>query len=257
MSRLVVRDAHWAQQGRAIVAGASFALQAGELVALLGPNGAGKTSLVRIALGLLPGATGAVAIDDQPIGQLDASARARRIAYLPQQRPLAWPQRVRDVVALGRFAHGVALGRLGPTDAEAVDRALLACDVAGLADRAADTLSGGEMARVHLARALAADAPLILADEPIAALDPRHQHDVMALFRGFADRGGGALVVLHDLALAARYADRLIWMKDGRIVADGPTAETLTPARIADVYGVRARIAGGGAETDVHIDGPA
>lgn len=257
MSRLVVRDAHWAQQGRAIVDRASFALEAGELVALLGPNGAGKTSLVRLALGLLASPAASVTIDGQPLDALDPSARARRIAYLPQQRPLAWPQRVRDVVALGRFAHGVALGRLGVADAEAVDRALAACDVTGLADRAADTLSGGEMARVHLARALAADAPLILADEPIAALDPRHQHDVMALFRGFADRGGGALVVLHDLALAARYADRLIWMKDGRIVADGPVAETLTPARITDVYGVRARIAGGGTEIDVHIDGPA
>jgi iron complex transport system ATP-binding protein len=257
MSRLSVANVGWAANGRAIVDGASFALAAGELVALLGPNGAGKTSLVRLALGLLPSPPGAVTIDDAPLAGLDAAARARQLAYLPQQRPLAWPQRVRDVVALGRFAHGVALGRLGGADADAVARALAACDIAPLADRPADTLSGGEMARVHLARALAAEAPLILADEPIAALDPRHQHEVMALFRGFADRGGGALVVLHDLALAARYADRLIWMKDGRIVADGPVAATLTPARIAEVYGVRARIEGARRDLRVQIDGPA
>ncbi len=254
MSRLAVQGVAWRQGGRAIVDAASFALGPGELVALLGPNGAGKTSLVRLALGLLRPAEGAVTIDDVDVARLGAADRARRIGYLPQQRPLAWPARVRDIVALGRFAHGGALGRLAEADAEAVARALAACDVAHLAGRAADTLSGGEMARVHLARALAAEAPLLVADEPIAALDPRHQHDVMTLFRGFADRGGGALVVLHDLALAARCADRLIWMKDGRIVADGPTAATLTSARIADIYGVRARI---GPDLAVQIDGPA
>lgn len=252
---LVVRDATWRVAGRTVIAGAGFALAPGSLVALLGPNGAGKSSLVRLALGLLPGATGDVMIDDMPVRGLGPADRARRIAYLPQQRPLAWPARVRDVVALGRFAHGGALGRLGAADAEAVDRALAACDVAHLGDRAADTLSGGEMARVHLARALAAEAPLVIADEPIAALDPRHQHDVMALFRAFADRGGGALVVLHDLALAARYADRLIWMRDGAIVADGPVTETLTEARIADVYGVRARIVAGPSGPGVTVEG--
>ena len=254
MSRLAVQGVAWRQGGRAIVDAASFALGPGELVALLGPNGAGKTSLVRLALGLLRPDQGAVTIDDVDVARLGAAERARRIGYLPQQRPLAWPAQVRDIVALGRFAHGGALGRLGGADAAAVARALAASDVAHLAGRAADTLSGGEMARVHLARALAADAPLLVADEPIAALDPRHQHDVMALFRGFADRGGGALVVLHDLALAARYADRLIWMKDGRIEADGPTAATLTSARVADIYGVRARI---GPDLGVQIDGPA
>jgi iron complex transport system ATP-binding protein len=126
-----------------------------------------------------------------------------------------------------------------------VDRAVDACGLAALADRAADTLSGGELARVHVARAFAAETPMVVADEPVASLDPRHQHGIMALFRGHVDRGGGALVVLHDLDLAARYADRLVWMQGGALVADGPVAETMTAGRIAEVYGVLARVDGG------------
>jgi iron complex transport system ATP-binding protein len=222
-----------------IVTDASFTLAPGELVVLLGPNGAGKTTLLRMALGLLPADIGR-----SNVAPLSARDRARRVSYLPQARPLAWPAKVRDVIALGRFAHGAALGRLGPVDRAAVERAIAACDLDALADRSADTLSGGELARVHLARALAAEAPLIVADEPAASLDPRHQHSVLGLLRDFVAGGGGALAVLHDLALAARYADRLIWMKDGRIVAQGSVAETMTEARIAEIYGVTARVDG-------------
>ena len=170
--------------------------------------------------------------------------RARRASYLPQRRPLAWPSPVRDVVALGRFSHGAALGRLGDADRQAVAVALEACDLTALADRAADTLSGGELARVHFARAFAAEAPLLIADEPVAALDPRHQHRIMELVRSFVDTGGGALIVLHDVALAARFADRLLWMLDGRMVADGTPAGTLSAERLAEVYGVKAGVEG-------------
>lgn len=233
-----------------LVADADLTVSPGELVVLLGPNGAGKTSLLRAAIGLA-GASGTATLNGHATASMPAVARARALSYLPQMRPLAWPARVRDVVALGRFAHGVTLGRLSPRDAEAVDAALVRCDLTALADRATDTLSGGELARVHLARALAAEAPLIVADEPVAALDPRHQHRVMGLLRDFVRGGGGALAVLHDLALAAAYADRLVWMKDGRIVSDGSVRETMTVERIAQVYGVRARIIDG----DVLIDG--
>jgi iron complex transport system ATP-binding protein len=174
--------------------------------------------------------------------------RARTVAYLPQQRPLAWPNAVRDVVALGRFAYGAAPGRLSREDAEAVDRAVALCDLSAFVSRAADTLSGGELARMHCARAFAAETPLLIADEPVAALDPRHQFRIMDIIRSYVERGGGALVVLHDMSLAARYATRLIWMKDGRIVANGTPAETLTPERLADIYGVQARIDG------VHVE---
>ncbi|MEM1263512.1 MAG: ABC transporter ATP-binding protein [Pseudomonadota bacterium] len=234
-----------------LVERASFACQPGELVALLGPNGAGKTTLLRAALGLLPPTSGTATLAGDDTQRLAPLERARRVSYLPQRRPLAWPSPVRDVVALGRFSHGAALGRLGDTDQQAVARALDACDLTALADRATDTLSGGELARAHFARALAAQAPLLVADEPVAALDPRHQHRIMKIVRDFVDNGGGALIVLHDISLAASFADRLLWMHAGAIVADGTPTETLTVDRLADVYGVRAAIDG----NSVQIEG--
>jgi iron complex transport system ATP-binding protein len=141
---------------------------------------------------------------------------------------------------------GDAPGRLGGSDVAAVERALGDCDLTSLRDRAVDTLSGGELARVHLARALAAEAPYIVADEPVASLDPRHQLRVLALFERFVENGGGALVVLHDLSLAHRHAGRIIWMAEGRIVDEGP----VTPSRIAAVYGVRAQVDANGVVID-------
>ena len=246
MSGLVVRGLGVAVRGRMLVEGIDLTVAAGELVVLLGPNGAGKTSLLRGALGLVRAAAGTATIDGAEACTMTPAARARALAYLPQARPLAWPQAVRDVVALGRFAHGGALGRLSAADEAAVETALAECDLTAFADRSTATLSGGELARVHLARALAAQAPLIVADEPVAGLDPYHQHRVMAGLRAFVANGGGALAVLHDLDLAARYADRLVWMKAGRVVASGGVAETLTTERVSDVYNVRVVVAGGG-----------
>lgn len=227
-----------------LVKSASFSLRRGEFVALLGPNGAGKTMLLRAALGLEKRAGGAARIGDDDTAELASVQRARLLSYLPQLRPLAWPNRVYDIVSLGRYAYGASPGRLMKEDEKAVEDAIAACDIAHLAMRKADTLSGGELSRVHCARAFAASTPLIVADEPAAALDPRHQFRVMDLFRGFVDQGGGALVVLHDIALAARYADRLLWMSCGEIVAEGAPDETITPERLAAVYGVKARVDG-------------
>jgi iron complex transport system ATP-binding protein len=224
--------------GRPVVRGASWRMRGGELVALLGANGAGKTTALRAVLGLASRSGGKVRVGGDDPARMPPSERARRIAYLPQIRPLAWPVRVRDVVALGRFAHGATLGRLGPADQQAVAHAVRACDLERFVERPCSTLSGGELARVHVARALAADAPFLLADEPTAALDPLHQYQVMQLLRAGADAGRGVLVVMHDAALAAGVADRLLWMADGRIVADGSPEATLTPARLAEVYGV-------------------
>ena len=238
--------------GTTLVRGASFHLQAGELVALLGPNGAGKTSLLRGAIGLAPAEAGWARIDGENAAAMSPRRRARHMAYLPQNRPLAWPNPVRDVVALGRFSHGAALGRLRGADRDAVERALASCDLDDMAGRSTATLSGGELARVHCARAFAAEAPLLIADEPVAELDPYHHFRVMDLIRTFVDAGGGALVVLHDVALAARYANRLIWMKDGGIIADGPPGETLTAQRLAEIYGVRGHVDG----TRVELEGP-
>lgn len=250
MTELRIEHVTVESDGATLVDQASLTVRSGELAVLLGPNGAGKTSLMRVAAGVEPASAGTVLLDGRDIAAMSPSDRARLAAYLPQTRPLAWPCLVRDVVALGRFAHGAALGRPAPEDRRAIEAAIGKCQLTDFAHRRTDTLSGGELARVHLARAFAAEAPLLLADEPVAALDPRHQFQIMELMRAYVAEGGGALIVLHDLSLAARFADRLIWMKDGRILADGPPAETLTPERLADIYGVKASIDGLSIEVD-------
>ncbi|MEM6415303.1 MAG: ABC transporter ATP-binding protein [Pseudomonadota bacterium] len=252
MTDMVVKNLTVKAKAATLVDDASFRLAPKEFVAVLGPNGAGKTSLLRASLGLELISSGSALLGGDETWGLSPAVRARRIAYLPQIRPLAWPNTVRDVIALGRFAHGAALGRLVGPDAEAVDRAIAACDLSQLQHRAVDTLSGGELARMHCARAFAAEAPLLIADEPIAALDPRHQFRILDLIADFVKKGGGALVVLHDVNLAARYATRLIWMNKGQIIADGPPSETLTAERLSEVYGVRATVDG----TKVEMDRP-
>jgi iron complex transport system ATP-binding protein len=225
-----------------IVQDASLSLMPGELVAILGPNGAGKTSLLRILLGIARTTSGSAKLNGQDCFGMSPSERAKIVSYLPQRRPLAWPYRVHDVVALGRFAHGAALGRLSPVDNAAVADAIDACKLGELQHRGTDNLSGGELARVHFARTIAAKAPLLIADEPVAELDPKHQILVADLIRQFVNDGGGALVVLHEVALAARIADRLIWMKNGRIIAEGSPQDTLNSKIMQDVYGVRAHV---------------
>lgn len=244
MTELRLCDLVVRRDGTDRVRGVSLVVSPGELVVLLGPNGAGKTLTLRAGLGIEAAQAGTTLLGGKDTSRLSALQRARRVAYLPQSRPLAWPSRVEDLVALGRFAYGAAPGRLSEADSAAVEAALVACQIEALRHRRADTLSGGELARVHCARAFAAGAPLMVADEPVAALDPRHQFRVMDLFRSFVSKGGGALVVLHDIALAARFADRLIWMQAGQVVAAGSPEETLTAARLADIYGVRARVEG-------------
>ncbi|GGY56252.1 ABC transporter ATP-binding protein [Parvularcula lutaonensis] len=236
MKNIAVRKA-----AAVLVEDVDFTVDPGRLVAIIGPNGAGKTSLLRAGIGL-EDHRGSVSVDGADWASLSPTERARKISYLPQKRPLAWPLKVRDIVALGRFAYGAAPRSLAGTDARAVDAAIASCSLEPFADRAADTLSGGEEARLHCARAFAAETPYILADEPATSLDPYHQRQVMKLFKGYTERGGGAAVVLHDMGLAAHYADDLLVLKQGRVVAEGPTASTLTADLIEDVYGVKARV---------------
>ncbi|MEM9387046.1 MAG: ABC transporter ATP-binding protein [Pseudomonadota bacterium] len=228
--------------GRSLLRDISLRLGSGELVVLIGPNGAGKTTLLRCAIGLTTPNAGSVLIDGQEPRHLSATARARLLSYLPQTRVMTWPLLVEDTVALGRFAYGAAPGRLNQQDAAAIARALHACDLTRFAQRATNTLSGGELARVHCARVFAAETPWLIADEPVAALDPLHQFQVMALLRKYVERGGGALVVLHDIALAARFADRLLWLHDGQLIADGSPRETLTAQRLRTVFGMEASV---------------
>ena len=238
--RLAVEGLGVSLSGRAVVAEASFALPAGTLAAIVGPNGAGKTSLLRALVGLVPH-TGRARLDGDDLAALPPKARARRLAYLPQGHEAHWPLPARDIVALGRLPHGAGdPTRLAPADAAAVAAALEATDTTAFADRPVTTLSGGERARIALARVFAVGAGLILADEPTAALDPRHQLAVMARLREAARTGATVVTVTHDLGLASRFAERVLVMDRGRIVADGVPEGALAPEVLARVFGITA-----------------
>ena len=226
--------------GRHVLCDVSFALSPGHLVALVGPNGAGKTTLLRALAGLVP-SDGAVHVGGDAVSSLTLRERARRFAYLPQGHIVYWPLPARDIVALGRYPHGATdPARLTAKDTDAVRRAMQATDVMEFSERRVTELSGGERSRVALARVLAVEAPVILADEPTASLDPRHQFDVMKSLRASADKGVLVIVVTHDLGLAARFADTVLVLSDGRLVSQGAPAEALSEKIMGEVFRISA-----------------
>jgi iron complex transport system ATP-binding protein len=226
--------------GRLVLNDVSLSLASGHLVALVGPNGAGKTTLLRALAGLVPSG-GAIRVRGDALSSLSLRERARRFAYLPQGHIVHWPLPARDIVALGRYPHGATdPARLTPKDTEAVLRAMQATDVMEFCERRVTKLSGGERSRVALARVLAVEAPVILADEPTASLDPRHQFDVMKSLRAAADRGTLVVVVTHDLGLAARFADTVLVLSKGRIVSQGTPTEALSEQIMGDVFAISA-----------------
>ncbi|MFO6447657.1 ABC transporter ATP-binding protein [Erythrobacter sp. NE805] len=237
--------------GVAVVERLSAVFSPGEITAIVGPNGAGKSSLLLGLAGLLPPAEGEVTLGGARLDSLHPRARAQAIGYLPQSPDIAWDVSAESLVALGRLPwrdRGTA----------AIEAALRALDCKSLRDRPVSRLSGGERARVLLARVLAGEPRWILADEPLAALDLAHQLGLARHLRACAAAGQGVVVVLHDLALAMNHADRVLVLKDARLIADGPPGEALAPEVIARGWGVAARWLGeGGARALVTGPGPA
>jgi iron complex transport system ATP-binding protein len=221
-------------RGRRVLADVSAAFAAGRITVILGPNGAGKTSLLRAAAGLIAPSAGKIAIDGRAIAAMRRDDRARTIGYLPQSGDVAWNMPARDVVALGRLPHSAGVAE----DIAAVLAAMAATDTEQFAERRVGELSGGERARVLLARVLAGEPQWLLADEPLASLDPAHQLDLLDRLRGQAARGVGVVVVLHDLVQAARVADEILLLRDGRVFASGQPDEVLTPQHLRDAFGV-------------------
>ncbi len=214
-------------------------LQAGEVLGIVGPNGAGKSTLLKTLAGVQVADAGTVLFDDKPIAALTAGKRARQLAYLEQRPSVYWPLTVRQVVGLGRLPYGSVANVQAQLT---IDAALSGTDITTLQTRAFHTLSEGEKMRVHLARVLAGTPKLILADEPTAALDPWHQLQVLELLRAEAARGTGILLVMHDLALAARFCNRLLLLDQGRAVTCGAPAEVLTAATLAAIWRIDATL---------------
>lgn len=237
--------------GRVALNAVTAAFQKGQVTGLVGPNGAGKTTLLRVALNLLPVKSGEVRVLDRVLADWPREELARKLAYLPQGAQAHWPVKVRRIVALGRLPHRTSLAPLSDADLAAVDDALARCDATRFAERRLDELSAGERARVLMARALATKASVLLADEPAAHLDPAHQLRLMELLRDEAARGVAVIVTLHDLALASRYCDNVVVLRNGAVAASGAPDEALSDEALARVFEISALRMGDGRGTIV------
>ncbi|MEA2331714.1 MAG: heme transport system ATP-binding protein [Thermoleophilaceae bacterium] len=235
---LACRDVAWRPRRGAdpIVDGVTLELRAGELLALAGPNGAGKSTLLSLLAGERPPSDGVVELDGMPLAAFEPRALARRRAVMRQHPASPFGFFAYEIVELGRSPWKGLRGRT--EDAEAIERAMDRAQVSELALRRASVLSGGEQARLALARVLAQETAILMLDEPTASLDPRHQHAVLAVARELAAEGRSVLAVLHDLGLAADYADRVAVMHRGRLASCGPPAEALADALLEEVYEV-------------------
>lgn len=242
MTILSVRDLTVRLGERRVLDGVSLTVDCGETVGLIGPNGAGKTTLLRASAGLVDAEQGTISVRGTTLAAMDRRTRGRTIAYLPQDATCHWPLQVERLVALGRMPHLLPWQRPSGEHAAAIDAAMSRADVGYLAGRNVQALSGGERARVLLARALAVEPALLLADEPVAGLDPGHQLQMMAVFRQQARAGASVIVTLHDLSLAARFCDRVIMLCDGFVVADGCPDAVFAPDRLASVFHIHAKI---------------
>jgi len=217
--------------------GVSMGVPVGSMYAVLGPNGAGKSTLLRALLGLVRPESGQALLGDRASGSWAPRDRARRVGVVPQNETISFPLRARDLVAMGRYPY---LGPLAPAsqrDDAVVAEALARCDVAGLADRYVDTLSGGELQRVRLARALAQEPQTLVLDEPTASLDLRHEMEILHLLKGEAEGGRTVFYTTHHLDLAARFADHILLLHRGKVMAEGSPAEVLQAEMVGRVFG--------------------
>jgi len=226
---------------RTVLAAVDFELMPGELVLLAGRNGAGKSTLLRLLVGALCAEAGNVTLHGREVHSFEPLARARELAFVEQESDSPFEFTGRQLVEMGRYPHSPRTSMLGPADRDAVERALTAVDATTFCDRPVTTLSGGERRRIAVARALATEAPLMLLDEPTANLDLEHALQLVQLLRQVVDdRGHGVAIASHDLNLIAPHCDRVALLHEGRILASGPPQETLAPANVETVFGVRA-----------------
>ncbi|BFM13110.1 ABC transporter ATP-binding protein [Simiduia litorea] len=226
---------------KALLKDVSFSAANGEFIGLIGPNGAGKSTLLKCLSGLITPSQGDVILNQKKLAAWPAKARAKTLALLAQQEAPAWSISAEALVALGRLPHTGSIDAALKVDAALIRMALQAADVETLAERSVDTLSGGELRRVQCARLFATVADIWLADEPIAALDPLHQLQIMQLLKTKSETGL-VIAALHDLSLAARFCDRILLLHEGRLVADGTPEQVLTEKNLADVYRIKAQI---------------
>jgi len=222
---------------RAALDDLTLEIPAGGCTAVLGPNGSGKSTLLRVLLGVLPPTGGTVTCFGQPIAAWSRSSLARLVGVVPQGEMEAFPMTARALVAMGRYPYLGPWRREGAADIAAIDDAMARCDVTAFADRPIDTLSGGERQRVRIARALAQSPTVLALDEPTVSLDLRHEMSIAGLLRSLADAGTTVLLVTHNLSIAARYADRVVLLADGRLVATGATDRVLTADQVERVFG--------------------
>lgn len=244
MSILACENLGVAIGGKTIVAGVDLSIGVGKVTTIIGPNGAGKSTLLACLAGLREPSSGAVSLDGAALSGMKPRERARRLAFLPQTPEIAWAVEARTLIELGRTPF---VGARGQTEADrtAVDRAMKAANVEAFEHRIVHTLSGGERARVLIARALAGEPEWLLADEPLTGLDPAHQLDAADLFRRLATEGVGVVLTLHDLSLALRISDRIIVLAEGGVLADEPPATALSPEVLKRAYGVEATLSQG------------
>jgi iron complex transport system ATP-binding protein len=236
MSLLIGKGLCVTRGQRPILKGVDITVQPGEMLGLIGPNGAGKSTLLRLLAGVMTPDTGKLSLDGTPMESVPRSVRAKRIAYLPQLSEIAWPMSVERIIELGRIPHLEPWQDPGEEDRAVIDQVIGQTDLLAFRNRAFNTLSGGEQARVLLARAMVTQADILLADEPVSALDPAHQLDVMNLLRLHCERGHSVIVVLHDLSLAAHFCQRLQLIHQGLNLAEGDADTVLSKSCLREAY---------------------